>query len=158
MSENNIQNFTVGQRVKIIREKYEPTQGAFAKKLGISRATVSEIENDNTQPSGPLLWAIEYVYKVPKQWILEGTGPDTINKKGSGKALLGVAEPVMPYGVQETDDLIVLARQVLDSETDYGIALKANIRALERALKTEKLLMDHEKRLAALEEKLAAKD
>ena len=82
MSENNNKKSTIGQRVKIIREKHEPNQAGFAKKLGVSRATVSEIENDNTSPSGPLVLAIEYVYGVPREWILKGEGADVINDRG----------------------------------------------------------------------------
>lgn len=66
---------TIGTRIRHIRAKLGLSQTKFAQNIGIAQRTLSDIEKGITKPSGPILLAIEYVYRFRKEWILYGEEP-----------------------------------------------------------------------------------
>lgn len=69
---------TPGQRIRIARENagYD-NQGEFAKVLGISQSTLSEIESGESKlPSAPVLIKMCELLKKSTRWILYGEEGD----------------------------------------------------------------------------------
>ena len=57
------------------------------------------------------------------------------------------------YGPRSTETLLFMTKEILNSDTSYSVSLRANIECFYKALKNEKKLLDHEKRIEALERK-----
>lgn len=63
---------TLGRRVLRRRRDIGLTQRDLGKALGISHATISLWESDNTEPSGKNLYALAKVLQCSPTWILFG--------------------------------------------------------------------------------------
>lgn len=63
---------TLGRRVLRRRKDIGLTQRDLGKALGISHATISLWESDNTEPSGKNLYALAKVLQCSPTWILFG--------------------------------------------------------------------------------------
>lgn len=112
MAINNF-NDTISQRIKKVRLVKNLTQQAFANSLGISQGYLSEIEKGIKQPSDTLLIAIQYLYKINKDWLLTGEGEmfigrpevaESYNKQGTGEDFILV--PVMSGEISAGGGLI----------------------------------------------------
>lgn len=57
-------------RLKEIRESYSLTQTQLAQKLGVSKQSVSNWENDNIQPSIEMLMKISGIFSVSTDYLL----------------------------------------------------------------------------------------
>lgn len=154
----------IGSRIKVEREGSGLGQAEFGESIGISGNYLSDLETGKVEPRKPILLALEYRYAIRCEYILFGTLPKYIIKEKiavpvvvEGNQTGVVSDPTLPYG-PETDNLLQMAGEVLESGTDYAWSLAANIRCFHNAVTTEKELStckrglsDHEKRLAALE-------
>ncbi|MCW1825740.1 helix-turn-helix domain-containing protein [Enterobacter asburiae] len=65
-------NETLGRRVLRRRKDIGLTQRDLGKALGISHATISLWESDNTEPSGKNLHALAQILQCSPTWILFG--------------------------------------------------------------------------------------
>ncbi|MFZ4218694.1 helix-turn-helix domain-containing protein [Enterobacter ludwigii] len=70
-------NGTLGQRVLRRRKDVGLTQRDLGKALGVSHATISMWESDNTEPSGKNLHALAKVLQCSPTWILFGDEEQT---------------------------------------------------------------------------------
>ena len=61
---------TLGQRIAMIRGQM--TQGDFAKKVGIGRATLIRYERGDNEPSASFLQKLIKDFGVDPQWLLMG--------------------------------------------------------------------------------------
>lgn len=68
----------IADRLKEARELAGLSQGQVAKKLGMHRPTISEIEAGNRNVTGPELAQFAEVYDVDLKW-LSGIGADKID-------------------------------------------------------------------------------
>ncbi len=126
------------------------TQKQLAKETGISQSTISrylnlKIDFDINRITRVNLIAIATHFEIAVQSLIKKEIPKvSAYEKVDKKAKYAVS----------SEGLIKMARKILTSDTEYGNVLTANIQAFHRAIKAEGKLMDHEKRLAALEKKL----
>jgi len=67
--------YLIGNRITQIRNMKGLSQAKFANSIGISRPSLSAIENGLTKPSMPILYTIEYKYGFRNEWILTGDEP-----------------------------------------------------------------------------------
>ena len=74
---------TLGSRIKMIRKLNKINQVDFSNQIGISQATLSELEMDKYKPSVDTLLSVVSKYKVDLEWILQGI-------KGSGDKVFGL--------------------------------------------------------------------
>lgn len=72
MSEN-----TLGQRILQRRKEIKMTQRELGKAAGVSYATISLWESDNTEPTGKNLHALSRALQCTPTWILFGDSDQT---------------------------------------------------------------------------------
>jgi transcriptional regulator with XRE-family HTH domain len=62
----------IGSRVREIRTRTEHSMESFAAMIDSTSATISNIENGKSVPSGAILMKISKAYSVSADWILHG--------------------------------------------------------------------------------------
>jgi transcriptional regulator with XRE-family HTH domain len=77
--------YHLGERIKSIRTSKKMTQKAFSASLGIAQGFLCAIERGKKTPSDTLLIAIQYLYKIDREWLYAGKG-------GRDKNILNSAE------------------------------------------------------------------
>lgn len=65
----------MGERFKQLRKKLGLSQIEFAKRLGLTRGAISNIEAGKVQPKPLLIDLICSTFRVNKEWLVNGTGP-----------------------------------------------------------------------------------
>lgn len=65
-----------GKRILKIRKDLDVNQGVFAKEIGISQGTLSDIESGKTKPSADTLSSLCQYYPQYEHWLLTGEGPE----------------------------------------------------------------------------------
>lgn len=63
---------SIGERFKTIRKSLEMNQIEFAKKIGISQGTLSDIEKSKFKPSIETVISTSEVFGVTTDWLLKG--------------------------------------------------------------------------------------
>jgi len=63
---------TLGSRIKMIRKTNRVNQETFANQIGISQATLSEVEQDKYKPSVDTITTLATHYGVNIEWLLLG--------------------------------------------------------------------------------------
>lgn len=63
---------TIGKRIKTVRKLYKISQVDFSNRIGISQATLSELEQDKYKPSVDAIQTISKQFGVNVEWILFG--------------------------------------------------------------------------------------
>lgn len=109
---------TLGRRVLRRRKDVRLTQRDLAKALGISHATISLWESDNTEPSGKNLFALAKVLQCSPTWLLFGD-----EDKEPGEPVAPTTEPLLSPDEQE---VLELYRALPESEQ---LAQVQNLRA-----------------------------
>ena len=64
----------MGERFKQLRKKLGLSQIEFAKRLGLTRGAISNIEAGKVQPKPLLIDLICSTFRVNKEWLFSGTG------------------------------------------------------------------------------------
>lgn len=64
----------MGERFKQLRKKLGLSQIEFAKRLGLTRGAISNIEAGKVQPKPLLIDLICSTFRVNKEWLVSGTG------------------------------------------------------------------------------------
>ncbi len=72
----------LSKKIYELRMSFGWTQVQLAQKLGITKQTVSNWENDNIQPSIDMLVKISKVFNVSTDYLLGLTSTNTINVDG----------------------------------------------------------------------------
>lgn len=65
----------MGERFKQLRKKLGLSQIEFAKRLGLTRGAISNIEAGKVQPKPLLIDLICSTFGANKEWLVSGTGP-----------------------------------------------------------------------------------
>ncbi|WP_338143662.1 helix-turn-helix transcriptional regulator [Brevibacillus laterosporus] len=68
-----IQISTIGNRIKLIRKMNKVSQVNFSSQIGVSQATLSELEQDKYKPSVETIIALVTNYEVNIEWLIMGT-------------------------------------------------------------------------------------
>lgn len=66
-------------RIRSRRIQLDITQLALAKKLGVSRVSVTKWENGTTKPDGENLHQLAQALSTTPEWILYGSGDEAID-------------------------------------------------------------------------------
>ena len=66
---------SLGQKIKVARITASLKQEDIARAAGVSRPTVSQWENGDTEPSASKLFAIAHATNQPLGWFAEGLIP-----------------------------------------------------------------------------------
>ena len=121
----------------------------YAKTLGVAPKTYYRYEKGERKvPDGLLKLA-----RILSKNKTIDDDPKIVYKKDSEDVRsLAVSEKRPPY---DADNLLDMAKQILNSGTNYGIALATNIRTFYDAIKKDKLLSSHEQRHTEYEQRLA---
>ena len=69
---------TLGQRIKDARRAARMSQGALAKRVGMSQANLSELENDH-YPSSTFVPRMAQELRVSSLWLADGRGPREVS-------------------------------------------------------------------------------
>lgn len=102
---------TSGQRVKLIRKELGLTLEKFGDKLGVTKQTISRIENNINNLTEQLAKSICREFKVNYVWLTEGTGemfsnlPETLLDEVSEE-----------YNLDDMDKLLVKRYMELSSD------------------------------------------
>jgi transcriptional regulator with XRE-family HTH domain len=64
----------IGERIKYIRKFNNKTQIQFAEILGISQASLSEVESGKSKPMFDTLMTLGSVYHIDMNWLLNNIG------------------------------------------------------------------------------------
>lgn len=64
----------IGKRIKTLRKELGLTLEKFGEKIGITKASLSTIENHKTNPSEQTIMLICKEYNVNREWLLTGVG------------------------------------------------------------------------------------
>jgi len=81
--ENQIE--TLGERIKKIRKLNEMNQIVFSKSVGISQATLSELEQDKYKPSIEIIISIVNEFHVDLSWLVFGRTDSNYNSNSVKK-------------------------------------------------------------------------
>jgi transcriptional regulator with XRE-family HTH domain len=92
---------TIGERIKHFRMNLRYKVGEFAKIIGISQGSLSDIENSKTKPSADTLGSIVRHTDIEPNWLIAGFGP---MKKYTFKTGDGRPFPSLPYLDQDRID------------------------------------------------------
>jgi SOS-response transcriptional repressor LexA len=112
-------NFSMGERIRQVRQTHGLTQKAFADSLGIAQGFLSSIERGNKVPSATLLIAMTHRYRLDERWLSSGDGEpgagtlpvmDLLPEPSAGKTpLLRRITPDLPHRLDPADILDYLS-------------------------------------------------
>lgn len=114
---------TIGERIRVVREKLDITQEDFAQKIGTKRNTITNYEVGRREPMEATIKSICREFNVNYDWLKDGEGemfdavPETL-----------VDELAQEFNLDDLDRRIILGYLRL-SETDRG-AIKRYIQGL----------------------------
>lgn len=78
----------IGERIKHIRKLHNMTQIKFAELLGISQASLSEVESGKSKPMFDTLISIGLTYNVDMNWLMNNTGIEALSVLQSHEVIL----------------------------------------------------------------------
>mgnify|MGYP001042463213 FL=1 len=73
---------TAGERVKQIRKEKELTLEKFGEKVGVTKQTISRIENGINSLTEQMILSICREFSVNEEWLRNGVGEPYIHKIG----------------------------------------------------------------------------
>jgi len=74
-------NKTIGDKIKARREQLNLTQVEFAKKLGVGKQRIAELENTCKRPSAEKLFEIAKILEVPMVYFLTDCKLDDLDEE-----------------------------------------------------------------------------
>jgi transcriptional regulator with XRE-family HTH domain len=94
----------IGERLQLVRKRLNIIQKDFARELGISGASLSEVEAGNAKPMIEIYYNITKKFNVNQNYLLFGTGdmfieedPVRISAKGKDNELMEFMEKYLFY-------------------------------------------------------------
>lgn len=95
----------IGQRIRQVRENNSLKTAAFAKIIGISQGSLSDIENGKTNPRASTLQNLVSSMNVDPLWLLTGEGREMIENRLALKSAIakqiGQIADELPLGAQK---------------------------------------------------------
>ena len=80
-------------RLRAVRRHYELTQQEFARRLGVSRSHLSEVEVNQAKPATDILIGIPRAFpEISAEWLLTGAGPMTAGVPAEARDLEAISE------------------------------------------------------------------
>lgn len=96
-----MQNISVGERVKQLREHFGLKQGEFSDEIGMSQTHVSRIEKGKLEPSNSFLNALKERFGINPEWMMTGEGEMLISPEGY------IAAGIKKLGVQKFSEGLI---------------------------------------------------
>jgi transcriptional regulator with XRE-family HTH domain len=81
MDDSNAKREAIANRLKAARERAGLTQGQVAKKLGLHRPSVSEIEAGRRGVSAEEIAAMAKLYNVGADWLIDAEDSDPVRDR-----------------------------------------------------------------------------
>lgn len=105
---------TIAQRLRLAREMAGLSQGQVAKKLGLHRPTITEIEAGRRKVSADELSSLAAIYGVGVSWLVEEQAESSLSKLRATLAAreLGKLKP------EDLDRLLKLIQALKSSEDE----------------------------------------
>lgn len=123
---------TQGERVKMVRDKAQLTMEQFGSRIGgVSKSTISNIENDNRNLTEHMLKSICREFDVNEKWLKTGEGD-------------------MPRKLSEEEEVAALVSDLLEDGRDnpfFGIILEIVQTYNELSPASQKVLQEASKKL-----------
>ena len=123
---------TQGERVKMVRDKAQLTMEQFGNRIGgVSKSTISNIENDNRNLTEHMLKSICREFDVNEKWLKTGEGD-------------------MPRKLSEEEEVASLVSNLLEDGRDnpfFGIILEIVQPYNELSPASQKVLQEASKKL-----------
>ena len=123
---------TQGERVKMVRDKAQLTMEQFGNRIGgVSKSTISNIENDNRNLTEHMLKSICREFDVNEKWLKSGEGD-------------------MPRKLSEEEEVAALVSDLLEDGRDnpfFGIILEIVQTYNELYPASQKVLQEASKKL-----------
>ena len=123
---------TQGERVKMVRDKAQLTMEQFGNRIGgVSKSTISNIENDNRNLTEHMLKSICREFDVNEKWLKTGEGD-------------------MPRKLSEEEEVAPLVSNLLEDGRDnpfFGIILEIVQTYNELSPASQKVLQEASKKL-----------
>lgn len=123
---------TQGERVKMVRDKAQLTMEQFGNRIGgVSKSTISNIENDNRNLTEHMLKSICREFDVNEKWLKAGEGD-------------------MPRKLSEEEEVASLVSNLLEDGRDnpfFGIILEIVQTYNELSPASQKVLQEASKKL-----------
>lgn len=123
---------TQGERVKMVRDKAQLTMEQFGNRIGgVSKSTISNIENDNRNLTEHMLKSICREFDVNEKWLKSGEGD-------------------MPRKLSEEEEVAALVSDLLEDGRDnpyFGIILEIVQTYNELSPASQKVLQEVSKKL-----------
>lgn len=123
---------TQGERVKMVRDKAQLTMEQFGNRIGgVSKSTISNIENDNRNLTEHMLKSICREFDVNEKWLKSGEGD-------------------MPRKLSEEEEVAALVSDLLEDGRDnpfFGIILEIVQAYNELSPASQKVLQEASKKL-----------
>jgi len=115
-----MENITIYQRVRIVRQKLKLTQRQFAEQIGLAQTALSMIETGNNTLTDKVIKLICAEFGVNESWIRSGKGEmmkESPHLKELGDILVNLSLPTQKY-------LLLMARELLTVEKNLREELK----------------------------------
>lgn len=90
------------ERIKLIRQHYELNQSEFAKRLGVTRSTISQYEAGLSGVSNSTVQSICREFNVNKEWLETGNG-DMLNSTTDSEELARTVAKILA----DSDDFVI---------------------------------------------------
>ena len=75
-------SYTIGERIRELRQSRKLTQLVLAKRLGVTKSLISAYENATTYPSYDVLLGIAYIFNVTTDYLLGKEKTMSVSTKG----------------------------------------------------------------------------
>ncbi|OVE45687.1 hypothetical protein CBW21_22095 [Chromobacterium violaceum] len=103
----------IGERIRVARESRGWKQEQLARKVGIGRSTLSNIENGGQDTTTEVFFSLAKALKLNPIWLYSGTGPrEQAAPEGeayiTAESLDDLAERLLARGPDEVCQLITL--------------------------------------------------
>ena len=72
---------TLGQRIRVLRERESWTIEQLAERLGSTKSAVNHWELDHNDPSVDMIVALARLFEVSTDWLLTGTDPEELGNE-----------------------------------------------------------------------------
>lgn len=159
-------DYKLGKRIAWLRENYGLEQKEAADKIGIAYSTCQQYEYGNP-PSRKNINKILNYYRCSKSWLLTGEGkpypgdpqdiPEGMLEKSVSlediKREINTLKKQEDVSIKISEDMI-MAATVLESNTQYAMALHMNIRSFHKAVTAEDRILNLENKVHELDNKL----
>lgn len=105
-----------GERIRKIRNSYDMSMESFGRKIGVTKATISNIENGHRNPSEQMILSICREFGVKESWLRDGEGEPF--EKASDDLVDQLAKK---YGLSAADCIAVRRFMMADAKTRKAI-------------------------------------